>query len=105
MKAIFVCLCIALFLLQAQGRPRAQLHSSAVKTDRPIIGKETLQMSEDLIWFASTDLELMKTPVIWLVFLKYRCENPQGFQSGFYNYYNPRLCWKENGKKRLPIMV
>ena len=49
MKAIFVCLCIALFLLQAQGRPRAQLHSSAVKTDRPIIGKETLQMSEDLI--------------------------------------------------------
>ena len=41
MKASFVCLCIALFLLQAQGRPRAQLHNPTVKTDRPIIGKET----------------------------------------------------------------
>ncbi|XP_044163182.1 gamma-glutamyl hydrolase-like [Acropora millepora] len=38
MKASFVCLCIALFLLQAQGRPRAQLHRSAMRTDRPIIG-------------------------------------------------------------------
>ena len=64
MKANFVCLCIALFLLQARGRPRAQLHSSAVKTDRPIIGKEALQMSEDLILVDSTDLELMKAPVI-----------------------------------------
>ena len=49
MKTSFVCLCIAVFLLQAHGRPRAQLHRSAVRTDRPIIGKETLQMSEDLI--------------------------------------------------------
>ena len=49
MNTSFVGLCITLLLLQAQGRTRAQLHSPAVKTDRPIIGKETLQMSEDLI--------------------------------------------------------